>query len=177
MAERDFPGRTLAIGLIGLVVLLDQAMKAWVLNGLNLSPPGCLERVFGTCGKIEISGIFDMTMVWNRGMSFGLFESEGLARWGLFAWSGVIAIIFAVWLWRADRGLTRLALGLVVGGAIGNLIDRARFGAVADFFDFSGLWFPYVFNIADAAITVGAITLLIDQLLMAPKPRKPDGQT
>ena len=82
-----------------------------------------------------------------------------------------IAIGFSVWLYRATRRFTGLALALVIGGAFGNVIDRVRFGAVVDFLDFSGLlrpyFFNYVFNVADAAISVGAVLLFADQFLMS----------
>lgn len=143
--------------LLILVVLgLDQASKYWVLNHLNLL----------TIGKIEISPIFDLTMVWNYGVSFGALKAHAdWQRWGLVAMSGVIATVFAVWLFKAERRQTFIALALVIGGAIGNLIDRVRFGAVADFLNFEGLFFPWVFNVADAAITIGAILLAIDMLM------------
>jgi signal peptidase II len=82
---------------------------------------------------------------------------------------GVIAIGFTIWLFRAERWMTALALSMVVGGAVGNLIDRARFGAVVDFLNFSGLYFPWIFNVADACISVGAAALLLDQLLAGRK--------
>lgn len=152
-------------GLAGLVFAADQISKFWVLNGLKFSPPGCLEAHFG-CGRIEISPIFDLTMVWNYGVSFGLFRADSaIGRWLLVAVTGAIAIGFSVWLLRTLRPLRIWALGLVVGGAAGNLIDRIIYGAVADFFDFSGLGFPWVFNVADAAINVGAALLLIDFIL------------
>jgi signal peptidase II len=104
-------------------------------------------------------------MVWNRGVSFGLLRAnEDLARWGLVALSFLISGVFFWWLRGADRRLTAAALGLVIGGALGNVVDRIRFGAVADFLDFHGLWFPWVFNVADAAITVGAILLAVDMV-------------
>ena len=107
-------------------------------------------------------------MVWNRGISFGLLRADNeFARWGLVAAMLLIAGVFATWLRTAERKLTAVALGLVIGGAIGNVIDRIRFGAVADFLDFNGLWFPWVFNVADAAITVGAILLAVDMLFVA----------
>jgi signal peptidase II len=154
--------------LVPLIVAVDQFAKWLVLNEPRFNALGCLERTT-PCGKIEISGIFDLTMLWNRGMSYGLFQSEGAMRWVLVGVTLAIAIGFAVWLLRASRWLTALALALVVGGAIGNLIDRVRFGAVVDFFDFSGLFFPYVFNVADAAITVGAVLLFFDQFLLSRK--------
>jgi signal peptidase II len=142
--------------LIMVVLGLDQASKYWVLNHLDLL----------TLGKIELSSIFDLTMVWNYGVSFGALKAHAdWQRWGLVAMSGVIATVFAVWLFKAQRRQTFIALALVIGGAIGNLIDRVRFGAVADFLDFSGFFFPWVFNVADAAITIGAILLAIDMLI------------
>jgi signal peptidase II len=85
----------------------------------------------------------------------------------LVALSFVISGVFLWWLKGAERRLTAAALGLVVGGALGNVIDRIRFGAVADFLDFNGLWFPWVFNVADAAITVGAVLLAVDMVFFA----------
>ena len=148
------------------VFVLDQWTKWLVLNEPRFNALGCLDRT-EPCGKIEISSIFDLTMLWNRGMSYGMFQSEGIFRWVLVAITVVIAIGFSVWLARAGRSLTAFALALVVGGAIGNVVDRVRFGAVVDFFDFSGLFFPYVFNIADAAITVGAVLLFFDQFILS----------
>jgi signal peptidase II len=153
-------GLLLAAGIF----VLDQASKYWVLEVLKFSPPGCLETHFG-CRKIELSPIFDLTMVWNYGVSFGMLKAgDGVARWGLVALSLGIAGVFVWWMRGATRSLTGWALGLVVGGALGNLVDRVRFGAVADFLDFSGLWFPWVFNVADASITVGAALLALDFL-------------
>lgn len=158
----------LRIGLIiaAAVLIVDQASKFWVLEGLNFSPPGCREFHF-RCGKIEISPIFDLTMLWNEGISFGLFRagSEG-ARWALVALQGGIAGLFGWWLMSARAPMTVWALGLVIGGALGNVLDRIRFGAVVDFLDFSGLGFPWVFNVADAAINVGAALLAIEFLIL-----------
>lgn len=146
------------------VFVLDQASKYWVLEVLKFSPPGCLETHIG-CRKIEVSGIFDLTMVWNYGVSFGMLRAgDGIARWALVILSLGIAGFFVYWMRTATRLLTGWALGLVVGGALGNVVDRIRFGAVADFLDFSGLYFPWVFNVADAAITVGAALLALDFL-------------
>jgi signal peptidase II len=165
--------------LAALVFLADQASKWWVLESLQFSPPGCLESYLAhvgahpSCGHIPVIGTsfraeptFSLTMVWNTGVSFGMFKaSDGIGRWLLVAMSFVISGVFIWWLRTASRRLQAVALGLVVGGALGNVIDRIRFGAVADFFDFSGVWFPYVFNVADAAITVGALLLILDFLL------------
>jgi len=144
------------LALAACVVALDQLSKFWILESVRLP-----ER-----GKIELSAIFDLSFVQNYGVSFGLLRAAGgLERWGLIALSGVIAVFFALWMRSAERRLTATSLGLVIGGAIGNMIDRARFGYVVDFLDFSGLFFPWVFNVADAAITVGAALLMLDYLV------------
>jgi len=165
-----------AIPLIVLIVVWDQLSKAWVLTSPDFRALDCLSGQ-APCGRIEISPVMDFSMVWNRGVSFGAMQADDpLSRWGLFGVILCISVGFTVWLLRADRRTTALALALVVGGAVGNLIDRAVFGAVVDFVDFSGPWFglsigswdvgfPWVFNIADAAISIGAILLLLDQLL------------
>jgi len=164
--------------ILGMIVL-DQVTKAWVLATPELNALGCLQDNV-LCGRIEVSPLVDFSMTWNRGVSFGVMQAEGLARWGLFAVIGAIAVGFTLWLLRAERPMTALALSLVVGGAVGNLIDRARFGAVVDFIDFSGPWFgmviggwkvgfPWIFNVADACISLGAAALLLDQLLAGRK--------
>ncbi|GAM98503.1 lipoprotein signal peptidase [alpha proteobacterium U9-1i] len=152
--------------LAALVFVADQISKYVILEIADFSPAGCLAAGLG-CGFIEVSPIFDLHMVWNRGVSFGMLraDDDGLARWGLVLLSFVISGVFLMWLRSASRKLTATALGLVIGGALGNVIDRIRFGAVADFLDFNGLWFPWVFNVADAAISVGAGLLLLDFLL------------
>jgi len=164
-------GLPLAIGIIAL----DQLSKAWVLGDSTFNALGCLDRT-QACGGFQVIGpllndepFFSFTMTWNRGVSFGALQAEGLMRWALFLMTCGIAAGFIVWLLRASRGLTALALSMVIGGAIGNMIDRARFGAVVDFLDFSGFFFPWIFNVADAGITVGAILLLLDQLLASGK--------
>lgn len=92
-----------------------------------------------------------------------------LARWLLAAFSAAVAVGLIVWARRIGRPLLSVAIGLIIGGAVGNLIDRVRWGAVADFLNFSGLHFPWVFNVADSAITVGVALLLLDSLRTAPK--------
>lgn len=138
--------------LAAFILAADQASKFWILEVLRLP----------SIGSIEVLPFFNLTMVWNRGVSFGLLAADSeIGRWGLVILSGVISLVFAVWLLKVARWSTVLALGLVIGGAIGNMIDRIRFGAVADFFDF-GRIFPWVFNVADSAITIGALLLAID---------------
>ncbi|MBW8304222.1 MAG: signal peptidase II, partial [Brevundimonas sp.] len=95
----------------------------------------------------------------------GLF-GDGSARWMLSGFSVVVAGILGWWALKADRRLLVSAIGLIMGGAIGNVIDRIRFGFVVDFLDFSGTgFFPWVFNVADSAITIGVILLIVDSVL------------
>jgi len=168
-----------AIPLIVLIVAFDQLSKAWVLATPDFRALECLD-VLTRCGGIELSPVMDFSMTWNRGVSFGAMQADGIARWILFGLISVVAVGFTIWLLRAERKTTALALALVVGGAVGNLIDRFIFGAVVDFIDFQGPWFgldlfgwpvgfPWIFNIADAAISIGAIFLLVDQLLVGRK--------
>jgi signal peptidase II len=141
------------LAMIGLVLLLDQVSKWWVVHILQLPKRGA----------IELSPIFDLTYTQNFGVSFGMLQADSpLARWGLMALSGGIALVFALWMRTAARQMTMTALALVVGGALGNMVDRLRFGYVVDFLDFSGLFFPWIFNVADAAISVGAALLVLD---------------
>jgi signal peptidase II len=156
--------------VVPVVLVLDQWTKWLVLEEPRFNALGCLDRM-EPCGRIVLPGPLDLTMLWNRGMSYGLFQSEGIGRWILAAIMLVIALGFLVWLTRAEGRWLKLALALVIGGAFGNLIDRVRFGAVIDFIDANGLYFPWVFNVADAAISVGAVLLFVDQFLLSrPKP-------
>jgi len=116
--------------------------------------------------QVEILPFFNLTMVWNQGISFGLFQSGN--PWPLIIMASVIAIVFAFWLCRANRWMEIIALSMVIGGAIGNIIDRLHFGAVADFFDFYiGDWHYPAFNIADSLISIGVVILIIFNLFFA----------
>jgi signal peptidase II len=139
------------------VVVLDQLSKFWILDLVKLQDRG----------SVPVLPVFQLTMVWNPGVSFGLMRADSSSgRWLLVAFAAAIVAGLAFWARRIERPLTALALGLVMGGAIGNnLIDRIRFGAVADFLDFHALWFPWVFNVADSAISVGVVLLLLDSFL------------
>ncbi len=117
---------------------------------------------------IEVTPFFNLVMGWNYGISFGFLNSApALALWLLPMVVVIITAALGVWLYRIDRLRPALALGLIIGGAIGNLIDRLRFGAVADFLDFHafGIHWP-AFNAADSAITVGAVVLILDSLFV-----------
>jgi signal peptidase II len=144
-----------AFGLAGLVIVIDQALKAWILDGLNLP----------SLASVPFLGPVRLTMVWNQGVSFGLLRADhDLARWALTGLSLVVAATLAWWARNATRPFMGLGLGLVMGGAIGNAIDRFRFGAVVDFVDVTQLMFPWVFNLADSAICVGVALLLLDSV-------------
>lgn len=153
-ATRFFTKGLLAAGLI---VLLDQLSKWWILDIFRLPARGI----------VEVLPFFNLVMVWNRGVSFGLFAADGdMGRWALVAFTIGICGVVAVWLRRADRCLVAAALSLVLGGAIGNIIDRVRLGAVADFIQLHAAGYSfYVFNIADAAISIGVALLLLDAIL------------
>ena len=117
--------------------------------------------------RIEVLPFFDLVMVWNRGISYGLLQADSLLFARLLTLFQLAAVtLLTWWLLRAERKFLGLGLGLVIGGALGNVIDRIRFGAVADFFHFhAGNFSFYVFNIADAAITLGVVVLLADAFL------------
>lgn len=157
-----------AYGFAILVVVIDQLTKAWVLSGLDMLDAGgaMLDRELWGYRSIAVLGdVFRITFVANDGVSFGLFGG-GAGRWVLSVFSIAVAGFLGWWALKADRRLLITAIGLVIGGAVGNVIDRIRFGFVVDFLDFSGTGvFPWVFNVADSAITVGVILLILDSLL------------
>jgi signal peptidase II len=150
--------RLTMIGLAaGLVVLaLDQASKYWVLEILRLPE----------LRAVKVLPVLNLTWVENRGVTFGLLDSPG--GWSPFVLAGVALMVVAAlvaWLRRAEGKLMAVALGAVAGGAIGNVIDRLRFGHVVDFLHFHiGAWSWYVFNVADSAIVCGVLALVIDGL-------------
>ena len=161
--------RRIPTGLLSALVVLmaDQASKWWVLNVADLPK----------IRQIVLLPVLNFTMVWNHGVTFGLFNRLG--DWGPIVLAGVSLLVvgaLGVWLSRAQNRLVAIALGAIAGGAIGNVIDRLRFGAVVDFIhahadtpwgDIS--W--YVFNVGDAAIVCGVAALVFDSQW----PRKPAG--
>lgn len=151
--------RIVALTLALLIFLLDQATK-WVV-----SVP--LQLAFRR--EIEITAFFDLRWVENKGVSLGLLSAgSAMGRWLLVALTAGIAGFVLAWLWREKRRDDSIALALVLGGALGNILDRARLGYVVDFADLHfGEWRPFlVFNVGDAAITIGVLLLLVRALLM-----------
>jgi signal peptidase II len=117
-------------------------------------------------GAVHVTDFFNLVLVWNTGVSFGMFQSNGeLGRWLLVALALAISSILLFWLSRERRLWPRLAIWLIIAGALGNVLDRIRFGAVVDFLDFHlfGYHWP-AFNIADSVIVVGAVILVVDSL-------------
>jgi len=143
------------LGVALITVVLDQLTKAIVLG------------IFETGQAVAVTPFFNLVLVWNRGVSFGMFAAGGaFAPWLLSGLALAVVIGLVAWLRRTDQWLTALGLGLVIGGALGNVIDRIRFGAVVDFLDFhlAGYHWP-AFNVADASICVGAALMIVDGLL------------
>jgi signal peptidase II len=159
-ADRQQLRRNRVTGLsIALAIfLLDQATKWLVLNIYQLEQRGL----------IELLPIFDLRYVENRGVSMGFLTASGdTGRWLLVALTAAISIFVAVWMWRERRRDDAVALSLVLGGALGNILDRVRLGYVVDFADLHfGDIHPFlVFNVGDAAITIGVLLLLLRALL------------
>ena len=156
--------------LLALVVLiLDQISKYWVLEVIRLPE----------LGGIDVLPFFRLTFVGNIGVSMGMLQADSdTGRWLLTLVTAGIALAVAMWLRREKDPVDVAALGLVLGGAIGNILDRIRFGYVVDFLHF--FWEQYsfwVFNVADAAITVGVILLLARAVLAKPGPEpRPDAR-
>lgn len=145
----------MGMGLATLVVVLDQISKWVVLNHLMVPPH-----------TLPVTSFFNIILAWNRGVSFGLLStSSPYGPWLLATIAcGFIAVLI-LWIWQAETKMMAVAFGLVLGGAIGNLTDRLRFGAVTDFLDFHALGYHwYTFNIADSAIVVGVALILLEYL-------------
>ena len=145
-----FAGPALALFLL----IADQVTKWQVLQSLKAYEP------------IEVTSFFNLVLVWNTGVSFGMFQGGGdVGRWVLIAVALVISVGVLFWLKKEQRWLPKIALWMVLAGALGNVIDRFRFGAVVDFLDFHLFEYHWpAFNIADSAIVVGAVILLVDGL-------------
>jgi signal peptidase II len=151
-------GPKTGLGLFAALIalLLDQGHKAWMLYVYKI----------GELHKVEMTSFFDLVMAWNPGISYGLFRQHtAFGQFALAAFALIAVMFMAVWLAQLTTKLTAVALGLIMGGALGNAADRLRYGAVADFFSFHwGNFNWYVFNVADIAIVAGIIGLVYDLL-------------
>jgi signal peptidase II len=158
--------RTLGVAIAVSIFVLDQLSK-WVVTHLLQLP---IQR------QIQLLPIFDLTWVENKGVSMGFLTADSnVGRWLLVGLTVLIAGFVSVWMWREKSRQDCIALGLVLGGALGNILDRARLGYVVDFADLHfGDIHPFlVFNVGDAAITIGVLLLVARALFTSePKPRK-----
>lgn len=149
------------LGVASLVCLLDQASKLYLLFVFDLAANG----------PVRLGPFFDFVLTRNTGISYGLFQTQGpLGQWVLLAFKALAVVFLWVWLARAQGRLVALSVGLIIGGAVGNAIDRLAYGWVADFVffhvsaaDWRFNW--YVFNLADVAIVAGVIGLLYESLV------------
>ncbi len=150
------PLSPLGLGIAAVVLLVDHAHKAWMLYVYDI----------GAKGVVRLTPFFDLVLVWNQGVSYGLLTQRSeLGRWALILFAFVAAIGLAIWLARTTSLLAAAGIGVIIGGAIGNAIDRVLYGAVADFFSFHAFGYEwYVFNIADTAIVAGVVGLLYESL-------------
>jgi len=161
----------LRAGLIAAVITLiaDQASKFWLVHVFDLAHRD----------PVRLTPFFDLVLAWNIGISFGWFQNDSaLAQFALMAVKAVAVIALAIWMARSRTLLATIALGMIIGGAVGNAIDRIAYGAVVDFALFhlrigekTFNW--YVFNLADVAIVAGVIALLYDSLLGIPAAKAP----
>ena len=145
------------LGIFALIagLIADQASKWWIIYIVMLEP-----RV------IHITDFFNLVLVTNRGISFGIFSNFGESiRWILIVFAISLSVILFIWLLRTPMRHVAFALGMIISGAIGNVIDRVRLGAVVDFLDFHAFgWHWPAFNVADSAITIGVLILMYNSL-------------
>ena len=156
--------------IAGLVTLvLDQASKLWLLYVLDI----------GQRGTVRVTPFFDLVLAWNIGISFGWLQNDNpVAQTALMVVKVLAVVALAIWMARSKTVMATVALGLIIGGAIGNGIDRLAYGAVVDFAYFhveiAGNTYPwYVFNLADTAIVAGVIALLYDSFIGVPAAKAP----
>ncbi len=163
------PALRLGISAALVALVLDQATKAWLLYGFEL----------GRRGSVAVTPFFDLVLAWNTGISYGWFQhQDALGQAVLTGVKAIAVVVMAVWMTRSQTRLATLSLGLIIGGAIGNAIDRVAYGAVVDFALFhlsvGGRTYNwYVFNLADAAIVAGVVGLLYDSFVGRPAVKAP----
>jgi signal peptidase II len=165
-------GRLSAFGITvaALACLVDQASKFWLLFRFDLA----------NRGHVALGPFVDLALTWNTGISYGLFPQQGpVGEWALFAFKLAAVVFLWVWLARASSRLTAAALGLIIGGAVGNAIDRLHWPGVMDFVlfhietsSFEFRW--YVFNLADVAIVAGVVALLYESMVGGAPQKRPD---
>jgi signal peptidase II len=161
----------LRAGILAAVIALvvDQAFKFWLLNVFDIAHRGA----------VRVTPFFDLVLAWNIGISFGWLQNDGqVAQIALMAVKAVAVVALAIWMARSRTLLAAVALGLIIGGAIGNAIDRLAYGAVVDFalfhIEIGGKTYSwYVFNLADVAIVAGVAALLYDSFLGIPAAKAP----
>ena len=143
-----------------LTLVLDQGNKLWLIDVFDIADNQ----------PVRLAPFLDVVFARNPGISYSLLSAHtAIGRWGLVAFTFAATAAIGVWLWRSATILTCLALGLVMGGALGNAVDRLLYGWVADFYYFHvGSFHWYIFNLADVAIVVGVAILLLDSLVLAP---------
>ncbi|WP_025033821.1 signal peptidase II [Bradyrhizobium sp. DOA9] len=161
----------LRAGILAAMVTLvaDQASKLWLLNVFDLARRGV----------VRVTPFFDLVLAWNIGISFGWLQNDSqAAQLALMAVKAIAVVALAIWMARSQTVLATVALGLIIGGAIGNGIDRLAYGAVVDFALFhveiaGNTYNWYVFNLADVAIVAGVAALLYDSFLGVPAAKAP----
>jgi len=152
------------------VLILDQASKLWLLFVFDIAHRGA----------VRVTPFFDLVLAWNVGISFGWFQNDSqIAQIALMLVKAVAVIVLAIWMARSRTPIATLALGLIIGGAVGNGIDRFAYGAVVDFALFhlqigGNTYNWYVFNLADVAIVAGVAALLYDSFLGVAPQKRPD---
>ena len=165
MNPRLRPGIIAAIAALAL----DQASKLWLLDVFDIAHRGA----------VSVTSFFTLELAWNVGISFGWFQSDSpTAQIALMLVKATAVIVLSIWMARSQTLLATLALGLIIGGAIGNAIDRFTYGAVLDFallhVEIAGkTWNWYVFNLADVAIVAGVAALLYDSFFGVPAVKAP----
>lgn len=161
---RSLAPREMGLVVAGLSLVADQGSKLFLLYGAGFKDmhPG---------EAVPVLPFFNLMMVWNPGISYGLFPASGWLGTALLVVVSLAAVTFlGWWLWHSTSRALTVGFGLIIGGALGNVIDRLLYGRVADFFHFYGFGYDwYIFNIADLAITLGAVAIIYDVL----KPETP----
>jgi signal peptidase II len=155
--------------LVAATFVADQALKFWVLHGLELRPGD----------RLELAPFLDLVLTYNRGISYGLFpQYSDFGRWALVTLSLAAAVLFTIWMLSTRSRIVVASLALLIGGAIGNALDRTVYGAVVDFVSLHAFgWRWYVFNLADAAIVAGVVGLLYDAATGSATKSPPSGRS